>query len=100
VHLRKSGVIDALKETLHPYVIILFGSYAKAENTQQSDIDLFIIANTKNHFDISRYEKLLGTSLQLFIHTPKEFEKLKKTSPELINNVINGEVLEGFIEVL
>ncbi len=94
-----SGLIDFLNEKLDYPAIILFGSYAKAENHKGSDIDLFIVTSTKKRIDLSNYEKKLGAEIQLFVHTRKEFKKLIKTNPELINNVINGYKLSGFLEI-
>jgi predicted nucleotidyltransferase len=95
-----SGLIDKLNEELAYPTIILFGSYAKAENTKESDIDLFIIAVEKKCIDTSVFLHILGTEVQLFIHTKKEFEKLRKNNKELINNVMNGIVLEGYVEAV
>ncbi len=93
-----SGLVDYLENELAYPTIILFGSYAKAENHEKSDIDIFIISTEKKTLDLAKYERSLGAEIQMFIHTKKEFEKLKTTSPELLNNVINGTVLSGFIK--
>ena len=98
--LYESGFIDFLNEQYAYPVIILFGSYAKAENTKKSDIDLFIISDIKKKADITSFEVKLDAEIQLFIHTKEEFQKLKKTNPELINNVLNGVKVEGYIEVV
>ncbi|MBI2666730.1 nucleotidyltransferase domain-containing protein [Candidatus Woesearchaeota archaeon] len=96
----RSGFLEFLNSELAFPTIILFGSYAKAENYEKSDIDLFIIAETKKKLNLSQFEKKLGREIQLFLHTPEEFRKLKKDSPELINNVINGYKLSGYLEVI
>ena len=94
----ESGLIEHLNDKLHYPTIILFGSYAKAENTKNSDIDIFIICDEKIKLDLSEYYDKLGAEIQLFIHTKKEFDTLKKTNKELMNNVINGSILSGFVE--
>lgn len=93
-----SGLVEFLENELSYPTIILFGSYAKAENHEESDIDLFIISDEKKKPDLNKYEHNLGTEIQLFIHTKQEFEKLKKTNTELLNNVLNGIILSGFLE--
>ncbi len=85
-------------ELAHP-IIVLFGSYAKAENHEKSDIDLFLVADEKKELNLQKFEKLLNAKIHLFLHTKNEFRKLKKTSPELVNNVINGFRLAGYLEV-
>ena len=96
----RSGLIQFLNETAGYPTIILFGSYAKAENDARSDIDLFIITDEKKEPDLSRFEKQLGAEIQTFTHTKAEFKKLKEKNKELVNNVINGIVLTGYLEVL
>ncbi len=95
-----SGIIDALNDTFAYPTIILFGSYAKAENTKESDIDLFIITAEKKHFNTDAFLEKLDAEIQLFVHTKSEFGKVKKQNKELINNVMNGIILEGYIEVV
>ncbi len=99
--LRESGIVDFLNESYNnPPAIILFGSFRKGENTKQSDIDILIITPLKKSLDLSKYEKKLGHKIQVFLHSYVEINKMKKTNKELLNNFINGLVLEGFWEVL
>src|SRR3989344_1214877 len=89
--IRSSGILEHLITQLRqPLAIFIFGSYAKSENTRKSDIDLFIITNTKQPIDTQHFEKKLHAPIQLFVHTPAEVEQLKQKNPHLINNVLNG----------
>ncbi|MBU2560726.1 MAG: nucleotidyltransferase domain-containing protein [Nanoarchaeota archaeon] len=97
--IHKSGIIKHLEEQLSYPAIILFGSYAKAENHKSSDIDLFIVTEAKKEPDLAAFERRLGAPIQLFIHNKKELKRLVNTNPELMNNVLNGTVLSGFLEV-
>lgn len=99
-NIRNSGLIKHLnKELNYPESIILFGSFKKATNTSTSDIDLFILTPTKKTLNLYKFEKILNHNIQLFIYSKKEFEILKKDNKELLNNIINGISLEGFLEV-
>ena len=46
-------IIEKLKNTINPYKIILFGSYAYGNPTKDSDIDIIVVTNDdyfpKNH---------------------------------------------------
>ena len=75
--------------------IILFGSCAKGEMTKESDIDICIICDEPKDFSVAKYEEFLGREIQLFVYTKNDFRKLSK---ELCNNILNGIVLQGFIE--
>ncbi|QQG38461.1 MAG: nucleotidyltransferase domain-containing protein [Candidatus Woesearchaeota archaeon] len=99
-NLRKSGLIDYLVDSFNnPEAIVLFGSFRKAEDTYQSDIDILIVTPSKKKVDVSKFIHLIDHEIQLFIHSRKEIEEMKKTSKELMNNWINGIVLHGFWEV-
>ena len=100
IKLKESGLIDFLNEELnYPETIILFGSYAKAENIKGSDIDLFVLSETKKELNLNKFEKELKAKIQLFIHTKREFNIMKSKNKELLNNIINGVKIQGFLEV-
>lgn len=96
----KSGLLDFLNDKfLHP-TIIVFGSYAKGEDIKKSDIDLFILSEIKKEINLNQYEKFLDRRIQLFLMNKKEFERAKQKTPELINNILNGIKLAGFLKIL
>ncbi len=88
-----SGLIDFLWEKISPKAIILYGSYAKGESIENSDLDLFIVGREKK-IDVGEYEKKLGVKIHLFFE-----EDIKKISKELKNNLINGIILKGYLKL-
>ena len=99
--LNESGLIEYLTEKFnHPESIVLFGSFSKAEDNKNSDIDLLIISPKKKELDLGNYEKKLSHKIQLFIHSREEFESIKDKNKELFNNWINGIVVYGYLEVI
>lgn len=98
--LRKSGLIKFLIEEYNqPEAIILFGSYAKAENINKSDIDLFVISPLKKELNLDRFEEKLGHPIQIFVYSKVEIEKMKKSNKELLNSLVNGFVINGYWEM-
>ena len=96
----KSGLLDYLNQELnYPEAIILFGSYAKGENIKRSDVDIFISTESKKQVSLKEFERKLGAEIHLFIYSKKQIEELKVKNKELLNNVLNGIKLSGFIEV-
>lgn len=87
-----SGIIDFIEEKLMPKSIVLFGSYQRGEDTENSDIDLFIECE-KEELNPKTFEKKLGRKIEL--HFKEDFTLYPK---ELKNNIINGIVLSGFLE--
>ncbi|MDI6738609.1 MAG: nucleotidyltransferase domain-containing protein [Nanoarchaeota archaeon] len=91
--LHESGLVSYIIEELHNPAIILFGSYAKGEDTEGSDIDIFIESAVKK-LELGTFEKKLKRNIQVFLH--KSIKDIK--NKELANNMINGIRLNGFVE--
>ena len=93
-----SGLLDFLIEEFSNPVMVLFGSYARGEDVENSDIDLYIETPAKKELSIEsieKFEKLLQRKIQIF--TYKRLQDVK--NKELANNIINGHILNGFMEV-
>lgn len=72
-------------------VIILFGSLAKAEAKQDSDIDIAVFTASKRPLDLSLFEKKLKRKIQIFVFK----SRADVGSEELLNNILNGTMLAG-----
>ncbi len=93
--LNTSGLTDFLTEKLSNPPIVVFGSYAKAEDVENSDIDLYIETPSKKKINLEKYEKILQRKIQVF--TYKKIHDVE--NKELANNIVNGIILNGFMEV-
>ena len=93
--LYESGLIEYLINELSNPIIIVFGSYSKGDDNENSDIDLYIQTPSKKEIKLGRFEKLLKRKIQLFIHS--NLKQIK--NPHLMNNIINGIPLNNFLEV-
>ncbi len=98
--IRISGIVEHLQKTFDFPVIVLFGSYAKAMDTNDSDIDLCVISNIHKELELKSFQKILHKPVNLHLFNKKEFENMKKKSLELVNNIANGIVLAGELEIL
>ena len=55
-----SGIVDFLSNKYNrPKSIILFGSFSKGEDIENSDIDIAVSTNKRLNLDISKYEKII-----------------------------------------
>ena len=97
--LNKSGLISYLEKEFNPESIILFGSFAKAENTKKSDIDILIITPNKREPNLKDFEKKIGNIIQIHLHSNKDIELMKAKNRELLNNFVNGIILQGYWEL-
>jgi len=95
------GVVDHLEvEFNHPEAIILFGSASRGEDVEKSDIDIFVFTPVKRTLNLKKFNEKLNREIRLIVMNKEEFLEAKKKNPELINNIINGIALKGFLEVL
>lgn len=88
----ESDLIDYIEKELNPKSIVLFGSYQRGEDSEDSDIDLFVECK-EEQLDLKVFEKRFRRKIQL--HFKENFISYPK---ELKNNIINGIVLSGFLE--
>ncbi len=94
-------VVEKIKENYKPQKIILFGSYAYGKPTKDSDIDLFIIKNTReNRIDrfvnVKRiiYNPDFKIPISPLVYTPKELKKRLKEGDDFVREIISkGDVL-------
>ena len=98
--IRNSKIIEDLEKAFDLPAIVLFGGYASAMDDANSDIDICLISNIGKEFSTEKYEKRLNRKISLHKFTKNSWERAKKSNPNLINNICNGIVLSGQLEVL
>ncbi len=92
--LSKSGLLPHVIEKYgNPQAIILFGSYSRGEDTEQSDIDIAIITKRHLSLNISLYEKKLSRKIKILELSKEHIEK------EFWQTLANGIVLYGYLEL-
>jgi predicted nucleotidyltransferase len=79
--------------------VILFGSYARGQATENSDVDFLVVADS----DLPRFKrspKLYGLirphpfAMDILVYTPAEIEKARKCSLSFVSTVLReGKVL-------
>lgn len=92
--------VDNAKDNIKLHSIILFGSRARGDNTNKSDVDLLIIGEFQESFlrrplILDQFNDTKYT-LELFCYTPKEFHKMFKEGNVMILDALDeGRVLFG-----
>lgn len=94
--------LDALKQHLAPYLrnvrkAIVFGSVARGEADEWSDLDLVIVTDTPRPF-LERYRDFEGIydvwpRLDLLIYTPAEFAQMRMQGRPFIEHVLREGVV-------
>lgn len=93
LRIQESGLLSYLYDSCLPEAIILFGSAAWGEDTEESDLDIFLACSSQN-LQLEKYEKILNRKINVF------FEKdISRLSAELKNNILNGVILKGYLKV-
>lgn len=83
-----------LKEILPVNEVYLFGSFAKKEIHEGSDIDLLIIGDFKERFfdRIGKVLDLTDLPIEPLVYTKEEFEEMKKNENPLILEILKTRI--------
>lgn len=94
--IHRCNLVSLLDEKLKPNCMVLFGSAARGEDTETSDVDIFVQAEEleEGELDLKKYEKILNRKIRLFFEP-----EIRALSKELLNNIINGQILYGYLKV-
>lgn len=94
-------IVKAIKETLKPEKIILFGSYSRGEQTKDSDIDLAVIkksppkngevAGVLTYLYKKGYDWNISPDIHLF--SEKVFNERLKNNSFFITEVAKGKTI-------
>ncbi|MBI4918713.1 nucleotidyltransferase domain-containing protein [archaeon] len=94
-----SGLVEFLVDHFNnPRSIILFGSFRKGDDVSNSDVDIAVEVEEEDYRiiglrELSEFEKIIGKKIQIHL-----FNK-KNVDINLFNNIANGILLWGFLEV-
>ena len=85
---------EKIVREMNPEKIILFGSYAWGKPNSDSDVDLFIVKDSKERrIDrIREVRKIIlgsGVAVDILVYTPKEIEKRVDLEDPFILNILN-----------
>ncbi len=95
----QSGIIDALNDIYNnPKAIVLFGSFRKGDDISTSDVDIAVEVDFGEYKvvelkQLARFEDILGRKIQVHLFNRKTVDL------NVFNNITNGIVLDGFLEV-
>jgi len=92
--IEESGLIEYLEEKTLPACIVIYGSIRKGEYNKKSDIDLFI-QSSETELELEKFEKILKHGIHVLFESD-----LKKLNNGLLNNIINGICVAGYLNVL
>lgn len=93
--LHSSGLVAALEEFYHtPKCIVVFGSYARGEDTGKSDIDIAIVTDIEDTPELETYESFIIRKISISL-----VRNVRKEDSNFINSLANGIVLSGYLEV-
>jgi predicted nucleotidyltransferase len=96
-----SAIIDYLKEKIAVLSsVVIYGSIARGEDTENSDLDLLIIGQ-KVRLDLKKFEEKLGREIIPLFFKFSEWKKQAKENRGFYQNVIvDGIVVYGSMPVI
>jgi predicted nucleotidyltransferase len=90
----ETGFLSHLN-SLDAAIIVIFGSFARADWHSKSDIDLLIIGNDKE-LKLGEFENKLKREIQLFSF--KNLAEVKNINPNLLLNIMDGYFIKGQVQ--
>ncbi len=98
VVIKTIGLGDTLRSSLAPLkdrvrIALVYGSYAKGEETAGSDIDLLLVGDLSSREAATFLGPLgreLGLELNLVVYSPEEFARKSKDGHHFITEVLKG----------
>lgn len=107
---RSEEVLDRIKvytervvNELRPRCVLLFGSFARSDVHEGSDVDILVVAD----FDVPFLDRIrllmdlnegIGLPLEPVGYTPEEFRKMRESGNRFIREVLEtGRVLYGHV---
>ena len=95
-----SGLVEFLVDFFkNPKAIILFGSFRKGEDISNSDIDIAIESSDVKEYEITGFRELSEFENNLKKKIQIHLFNREKIDIGVFNNVANGILLWGFLEV-
>ncbi len=86
---------NKIKKEYRAEKVILFGSYAKGNATEDSDVDLLVVAPTKERFfeRMASVRRLIrdlrdGLPVSPIVLTPAELEKRRKAGDPFVREIL------------
>ena len=99
IQLTLDSIVDRLVASFDVEKIVLFGSYVTGKQTKDSDLDLFVLLNTKKK-GIERYVMVSEVleprriSMDIIVKTPAEIKKREHYFDPFIKSIMTkGKVL-------
>lgn len=85
-----SELKEEITKKIAPKALVLFGSYQRGEDIEESDVDLLVVTKVKKDLDIKKYEKIMMREIHLTF-----VESLEKLGKGVRDNVKRGWILYG-----
>jgi len=100
IYERLRNISERLKKEYNAEKVILFGSYARGEATEDSDVDILVIAPTKERMidrmaSVSRIIRDLRNGLPIspIVLTPEEFRRKLDIGDAFIQTIVEEGVV-------
>jgi len=95
LHSRLAAISRRLKEQYGAQIVILYGSYARGEANEDSDVDLLVVAPTTEDFfrRMATARRLIrdlrhGIAVSPIVLTPEEFAARKAANDPFVETIL------------
>ena len=99
IRVKIAEITDKIVREYQPEKIILFGSYAWGKPSKDSDIDLFIVKETKKNIfernrEVGRIVFGSRIAIDALVYTPEQIEQRERIGDPFVRKIIgNGRIV-------
>ena len=86
-------IVDIVVREFSPKMVFLFGSVARHEARDDSDVDIMVVMDTDDGFKtrplpILRRLTAVDVDVDIFVYTPAEYESKKDDPESFVNRIV------------
>ena len=86
-------IVDIVVREFSPKMVFLFGSVARHEARDDSDVDIMVVMDTDDGFKtrpfpILRRLKAVDVDVDIFVYTPEEYESKRDDPESFVNRIV------------
>ena len=92
------GLVEQLRQAFQPKAIVLFGSFARGEDFEQSDVDICVLSDRRPTPELQKLLHAQEADLKrkISLHV---LPSLQRSDAAFKNALANGIVLHGYLEL-
>lgn len=96
--LQRYGFVEHVRKMFKPEAIVLFGSFSRGEDVEESDVDILVMTSNRKSEKLDKLVDIMENELKRKLDITM-LPSLDRSESEFKNAVANGIILYGYLKV-